>query len=121
MTMRRRSLWLWGAAALVCVCGVLAGPAIFAVAESLWFAAQPRSFTSGWDIIAVVGLLGAAWLGAIYAVARRLRGAAGWLFALAAFLVAGAAVAAENPSPPTEVTTITLSDEQAGAWRKYRP
>lgn len=117
----RRPFWLWGAAVLACLSGMLAGPTIYAVATMVWSAFQPRFFVSGWDVVAVLALLSLVWLMAIYAIARRLHGKVAVAFAVATFAVASGTVLYEQLQPPTRVTHFKLTGEQAAAWRDYRP
>ena len=117
----RRPFWLWSAAALVCLTGILAGPAIYAVGNAVWMAFEPRTLVSGWNVIALLALIGLAWFGAVCAVARGLRGKAAVAFTAAAITVAGATVLYQALQPAGEVTRFTLTGEEATAWRDYRP
>lgn len=114
----RRSFWLWSAAAVVCLAGTLAGPAIYAVVETVWMAFQPRTLVSGWDVIALLALFGLIWLGTVYAVARGLRGKAAVVFQVVAITAAGAAVLCQKLQPAGEVTRLTLTGDEAAPWRE---
>jgi hypothetical protein len=117
----RRPIWLWVAAGFLCLAGVFVGPAIMATGLNVWAAFQPRAYVSGWDIIALLALMGLGWLGATFTVARRLGGRTGLLFAVIAIGVAGGTVVFERAQPPSETTQRALTGDEAAAWRDFRP
>jgi len=117
----RRPLWLWGAAALVCLAGILVGPTVYAVGATVWAAFQPQSFVSGWEVVALLALVGVLWVGAACIVTSRLRGKAGVAFAIAAVATASASAIYERFQPPSEVIQGTMTGEAAAVWRDYRP
>lgn len=121
MLSRRVPIWVWGAAAIVCLAGILAGPALAVVGTSVWMALQPRTLVTGWDVIAAVAAFVLLWLVAVLAIARTLRGRAGLGFVLVAVAIAGAAMLLERLQPPGEVTRFTVTGEGADVWRDFQP
>jgi len=121
MTSRRLPVWIWGAAAIVCLAGILAGPALAVVATTVWMAAQPRTLVMGWDVIAMVAAFGLLWLVAVLAIARTLRGRTGLGLVLVAIAIAGATVLFERLQPPGEVTRFTVTGDAADVWRDFQP
>jgi hypothetical protein len=121
MASRRLPVWIWGAAAIVCLAGILAGPALAVVGTSVWMALQPRTLVMGWDVIAGVAVFCLLWLAAVLAIARRLGGRAGLGLVVVAVAVAGAAVLLERLQPPGEVTRFTVTGEGADVWKDFQP
>ncbi|KQW82203.1 hypothetical protein [Brevundimonas sp. Root1279] len=116
MRVRRRPVWLWVAAAFVCITGLITGPALYAAVEFVWLALQPRTFSSGLEVVVVIGLIGLAWLIGVILVGKRLHGVAGRLFVLVSIIVAAGSVVFERLQPPTGTTTVTMSADQAAVW-----
>ncbi|MFW2342291.1 hypothetical protein [Brevundimonas sp.] len=121
MKSRRPPIWIRGAAAIVCLAGILAGPGLAVVGSSVWMALQPRTLVTGWDVIAGMAVFCLLWLAAVLAIARRLGGRAGWGLIVVAVAIAGAAVLFERLQPPGEVTRFTVTGEAADVWRDFQP
>ena len=117
----RRPFWLWIAAGLVCLAGILVGPAIMAAGLTVWAAFQPRTSVSGWDIVALLALVSLIWLGATFAVARRLGQWTGILFVVIVIGVAGGTALFDRAKPPSKTTQFAHTGDDAAAWRDFRP
>ena len=118
---RRLPVWIWGAAAVVCLAGMLAGPAAATVGTTVWTALQPRTLVTGWEVVGLLALLCLLWLAALGALARSLGGKAGFGFLIIAVAIAGGAVLFERLQPPGEVTRFTVTGEAADVRRDFQP
>ena len=121
MTGRRPPVWIWGAAGVVCLAGILAGPAAAVVGTTVWTALQPRTLVTGWDVIGLLALLCVLWLAAVSVLARTLGGKTGLGLIVIAVAIASAAVLLERLQPPGEATRFTVTGEGAAVWRDFQP
>jgi hypothetical protein len=120
--MQTRRPWiLWGAALLVALLGVLAGPSFSLAAQAIWMAAQPHNLVFGWGVIVAFGLASLVWLTAAIWLFSRLRGPGRWIFALAAAVLAICPVVVMKLEKPGPVETIVLTPAEAQTWKTFRP
>ncbi|HEV7229244.1 hypothetical protein [Brevundimonas sp.] len=110
----------WMAMLFVALTGLFAGPALVAVASAVWAAFQPKTHISGWDVVAVLGLIGGLWLIAVVALAIRQRSFVRWLFVVVSLGLAAAPVII-SILVPGEISSGILSPEAAQAWKNFRP
>ncbi|WP_420478111.1 hypothetical protein [Brevundimonas sp. FT23028] len=120
--MKTRRPWSHrGAALLVAILGLIAGPAIYQAAGFVRFSFQPHTVSSGWPIVAALLVPGLFWLASAIWLFTRLRGRTRWLFAIVTTLLALAPVVAMKLEKPKASRTIVLSPAEAEAWKNFRP
>jgi hypothetical protein len=112
---------LWGAALLVALAGLLAGPALFHVIEALWSALQPRTVVTGWDVVAVLGGIGAIWLALVVWLLTRFQGRNRWIVGVVCTALAICPAVAMKLEKPGPAETFTLSPADAQTWKAFTP
>jgi len=95
---------------------------LLSVASAVWAALQPKTHIFGWDVVAVLGLIGVVWLCAVVVLAIRQRPPMRWIFVTVSLgLAAAPFIVTLLETSSGKSYSETLSPEDAQAWKNFQP